>query len=132
TFKTLCLLNYVLMIRHDYDMTSSLRRGALQPQSRPIMRVEALVVNGLRRRGRPKLMWDERLKHDMKGLLLSEDMIFDINLPRVPFALVFTLGRDLLCFCFFYLGCPLGEDVTESAYENKPQVHLSQASPIHI
>nr|GEV03389.1 reverse transcriptase domain-containing protein [Tanacetum cinerariifolium] len=29
TFKTLCLLNYALMIRHDYDLTSSLRRGAL-------------------------------------------------------------------------------------------------------
>nr|GFB30808.1 hypothetical protein [Tanacetum cinerariifolium] len=29
-FKTLCLLNYALMIRHDYDITSSLRRGALQ------------------------------------------------------------------------------------------------------
>nr|GFA27925.1 hypothetical protein [Tanacetum cinerariifolium] len=27
---TLCLLNYTLMIRHDYDITSSLRRGALQ------------------------------------------------------------------------------------------------------
>nr|GFA20196.1 hypothetical protein [Tanacetum cinerariifolium] len=30
TFKTLCLLNYALMIRHDYDITSSLRRWALQ------------------------------------------------------------------------------------------------------
>nr|GEX32301.1 reverse transcriptase domain-containing protein [Tanacetum cinerariifolium] len=30
TFKTLCPLNYALMIRHDYDITSSLRRGALQ------------------------------------------------------------------------------------------------------
>nr|GEV33041.1 hypothetical protein [Tanacetum cinerariifolium] len=29
TFKTLCFLNYALMIRHDYDLTSSLRRGAL-------------------------------------------------------------------------------------------------------
>nr|GEV18084.1 zinc finger, CCHC-type, retrotransposon Gag domain protein [Tanacetum cinerariifolium] len=28
--KTLCLLNYALMKRHDYDITSSLRRGALQ------------------------------------------------------------------------------------------------------
>nr|GEZ82569.1 hypothetical protein [Tanacetum cinerariifolium] len=28
-FKILCLLNYALMIRHDYDITSSLRRGAL-------------------------------------------------------------------------------------------------------
>nr|GEV74088.1 hypothetical protein [Tanacetum cinerariifolium] len=27
-FKTLCLLNYALMKRHDYDITSSLRRGA--------------------------------------------------------------------------------------------------------
>nr|GEW09495.1 hypothetical protein [Tanacetum cinerariifolium] len=29
TFKTLCFLNYALMTRHDYDLTSSLRRGAL-------------------------------------------------------------------------------------------------------
>nr|GEX19836.1 hypothetical protein [Tanacetum cinerariifolium] len=29
-FKTLCLFNYALMIRQDYDITSSLRRGALQ------------------------------------------------------------------------------------------------------
>nr|GEW07555.1 hypothetical protein [Tanacetum cinerariifolium] len=35
TFKTLCLLNYALMIRHDYDITSSLRRGALQDESNP-------------------------------------------------------------------------------------------------
>nr|GFA29071.1 hypothetical protein [Tanacetum cinerariifolium] len=28
-FKTLCFLNYALMIRQDYDITSSLRRGAL-------------------------------------------------------------------------------------------------------
>nr|GEZ62576.1 integrase, catalytic region, zinc finger, CCHC-type, peptidase aspartic, catalytic [Tanacetum cinerariifolium] len=32
TFKTLCLLNYALMIRHDYDIMSSLQRGALQLQ----------------------------------------------------------------------------------------------------
>nr|GFB88920.1 hypothetical protein [Tanacetum cinerariifolium] len=29
-FKTLCFLNYALMIRQDYDITSYLRRGALQ------------------------------------------------------------------------------------------------------
>nr|GEY02805.1 hypothetical protein [Tanacetum cinerariifolium] len=29
-FKTLCFFNYALMIRQDYDITSSLRRGALQ------------------------------------------------------------------------------------------------------
>nr|GFA81177.1 hypothetical protein [Tanacetum cinerariifolium] len=29
-FKTLCFFNYALMLRQDYDITSSLRRGALQ------------------------------------------------------------------------------------------------------
>nr|GEV87036.1 zinc finger, CCHC-type, retrotransposon Gag domain protein [Tanacetum cinerariifolium] len=29
-FKTLCFFNYALMIHQDYDITSSLRRGALQ------------------------------------------------------------------------------------------------------
>nr|GEV49782.1 retrotransposon Gag domain, retroviral aspartyl protease [Tanacetum cinerariifolium] len=32
-FKTLCFVNYALMIRQDYDITSSLRRGALQKQT---------------------------------------------------------------------------------------------------
>nr|GEU77199.1 reverse transcriptase domain-containing protein [Tanacetum cinerariifolium] len=31
-FKTLCFFNYALILRQDYDITSSLRRGALQPQ----------------------------------------------------------------------------------------------------
>nr|GEV36568.1 retrotransposon protein, putative, Ty3-gypsy subclass [Tanacetum cinerariifolium] len=34
TFKTLCFLNYALMTRHDYDLTSSLRRRALHDTSR--------------------------------------------------------------------------------------------------
>nr|GEZ35101.1 zinc finger, CCHC-type, retrotransposon Gag domain protein [Tanacetum cinerariifolium] len=29
-FKTLCFVNYALILRQDYDITSSLRRGALQ------------------------------------------------------------------------------------------------------
>nr|GEX35039.1 hypothetical protein [Tanacetum cinerariifolium] len=33
-FKTLCFLNYALMIRQDYDITSSLRRGALHQSYR--------------------------------------------------------------------------------------------------
>nr|GEW34519.1 putative reverse transcriptase domain-containing protein [Tanacetum cinerariifolium] len=36
--ETLCLLNYALMIRHDYDITSSLRRGALQ-SSIPVLNI---------------------------------------------------------------------------------------------
>nr|GEX59555.1 methyltransferase-like protein 2 isoform X1 [Tanacetum cinerariifolium] len=50
-----------------------------RPQSTPVRRVEALVVDGLRRKGRPKLRWEDRMKHDMKELLLSEDMTFDRN-----------------------------------------------------
>ncbi|GJR34568.1 hypothetical protein Tco_1210252 [Tanacetum coccineum] len=50
-----------------------------RPQSSPVRRVEALVVDGLRRRGRPKLRWEDRVKHDMKELLLSEDMTSDRN-----------------------------------------------------
>ncbi|GKD81900.1 hypothetical protein Tco_1348739 [Tanacetum coccineum] len=50
-----------------------------RPQSAPVRRVESLVVDGLRRRGRPKLMWEDRVKHDIKELLLSEDMTSDRN-----------------------------------------------------
>ncbi|GJR60370.1 retrovirus-related pol polyprotein LINE-1 [Tanacetum coccineum] len=49
-----------------------------RPQYR---RVEPLTVNGARRRGRPKLRWEDRredrLKTDLKELLLSEDMTSD-------------------------------------------------------
>nr|GEU36975.1 ribonuclease H-like domain-containing protein [Tanacetum cinerariifolium] len=50
-----------------------------RPQSAPVRRVEALVVDGMRRRGRPKLRWEDRVKLDMKKLLLSEDMTSDKN-----------------------------------------------------
>nr|GEV46760.1 retrovirus-related Pol polyprotein from transposon TNT 1-94 [Tanacetum cinerariifolium] len=44
TLKTLCLLNYALMIRHDYDITSSLRRGALHLET-PKKDLEDLFQN---------------------------------------------------------------------------------------
>nr|GEY34254.1 hypothetical protein [Tanacetum cinerariifolium] len=50
-----------------------------RPQSAPVRRVKALVVDGLRRRGRLKLRWEDRVKLDMKELLLSEDMTSDRN-----------------------------------------------------
>nr|GEU99877.1 putative zinc finger, BED-type [Tanacetum cinerariifolium] len=50
-----------------------------RPQSARIRRVEALLVDGLRIRGRPKLRWEDRVKHDMKDLLLSEDVASDRN-----------------------------------------------------
>ncbi|GKF17818.1 hypothetical protein Tco_0062736, partial [Tanacetum coccineum] len=50
-----------------------------RPQTTPIRRVEALLIDGSRRRGRPKLRWEDRLKQDIKELLLSEDMTSDRN-----------------------------------------------------
>ncbi|GKG33959.1 hypothetical protein Tco_0434118, partial [Tanacetum coccineum] len=49
------------------------------PQSAPVRRVERLVVSGLRIRGRLKLRWEDRVKLEMKELLLSKDMTFDRN-----------------------------------------------------
>nr|GEZ93397.1 hypothetical protein [Tanacetum cinerariifolium] len=43
------------------------------------LRVKAMVVKGSRRKGRPKLKWEDRLKMDMKELCLSEDMTSDRN-----------------------------------------------------
>ncbi|GJW92432.1 putative cytochrome P450 [Tanacetum coccineum] len=50
-----------------------------RPHTFPVRRVEALLVDGLRRRGRPKHRWKDKLKQDMKELLLSEDMTLDRN-----------------------------------------------------
>jgi hypothetical protein len=36
-----------------------------------------LTVDSLRRMGRPKLRWEDKLKQDMKELLLSRDMTSD-------------------------------------------------------
>nr|GEV54242.1 retrovirus-related Pol polyprotein LINE-1 [Tanacetum cinerariifolium] len=56
-----------------------LRMIRRRPQSAPVRRVEALVVDIMRRRGRPKLRWEDKVKLDMKELLLSEDMTSDRN-----------------------------------------------------
>ncbi|GJV15561.1 retrovirus-related pol polyprotein LINE-1 [Tanacetum coccineum] len=68
------------------NIVNKMREGRLRwfghvkrrPQYR---RVEPLTVNGARRRGRPKLRWEDRredrLKTDLKELLLSEDMTSD-------------------------------------------------------
>ncbi|GKA98392.1 ataxia telangiectasia mutated family protein [Tanacetum coccineum] len=62
-----------------------------RPQSAPVRRVEALVVDCVRRRGRPKLRWEDRVKHDLKELILSEDMTSDRNEWRARISSVFIL-----------------------------------------
>ncbi|GJY54464.1 hypothetical protein Tco_0446128 [Tanacetum coccineum] len=53
-----------------------------RPKTAPVRRVEVMLVEGSRRRGRPKLRWEDRLKQDIKELLLSEDMTSDRNAWR--------------------------------------------------
>ncbi|KAD4584273.1 hypothetical protein E3N88_21874 [Mikania micrantha] len=46
-------------------------------QAAPVRKVEFLTVEGKRGRGRPRLTWDEQIRHDLTELHLSEDMIYD-------------------------------------------------------
>lgn len=72
------------------SIISKMREGRLRwfghvrrrPQTAPVRRVESLIVDGRRRRGRPKLRWEDRLKLDMEELHLSEDMTSDRNAWR--------------------------------------------------
>ncbi|GKD61815.1 hypothetical protein Tco_1299324 [Tanacetum coccineum] len=62
------------MLRWTYGKTL---RDMIPNGSAPVRRVEYLVVGGLRRRGRPKLRWEDRVKQDIKEILLSEDITSD-------------------------------------------------------
>ncbi|GKF60704.1 hypothetical protein Tco_0177490 [Tanacetum coccineum] len=45
-----------------------------RPQSAPVKRVESIIIDGARRRGRLMLKWVDRLKINLKELLLFDDM----------------------------------------------------------
>ncbi|GJW50259.1 retrovirus-related pol polyprotein LINE-1, partial [Tanacetum coccineum] len=78
-----------------------------RPQSTPVRRVEPLTVNGARRRGGPKLRWEDRLKTDLKELLLSEDMTSDRSFLalRLFAPLLSFFPVSVACLCFFLLYC---------------------------
>ncbi|GKF20207.1 hypothetical protein Tco_0068845, partial [Tanacetum coccineum] len=61
------------------DDKVDLRHVRRRSQSALVMRVESITVDGMIRKGRPKLMWEDKLKTDLKELLLCEDMTFDRN-----------------------------------------------------
>ncbi|GKG02940.1 hypothetical protein Tco_0310576, partial [Tanacetum coccineum] len=80
--------NRVFRVELDvYSIIDKMRKGRLRwfghvkrrPQTTSVRRVEALLVDDSRRGGRPKLRCEDRLKHDIKELLLSEDMTTDRN-----------------------------------------------------
>nr|GEW68194.1 hypothetical protein [Tanacetum cinerariifolium] len=58
---------------------AELRMLRRRPQSASVRRVEALIVDDLGRKGRPKPRWKDRMKLDMKELLLFKDMASDRN-----------------------------------------------------
>ncbi|GJZ12281.1 hypothetical protein Tco_0547511 [Tanacetum coccineum] len=72
----------MLDIDNETEENHKQKDAAVRESIEAVRRVEALFVDGLRRRGRPKLRWDDRLKQDMKDLLLSEDMTSDRNAWR--------------------------------------------------
>ncbi|GJW88533.1 hypothetical protein Tco_0163873 [Tanacetum coccineum] len=85
-----------------------------RPQSAPVRRVEALVVDGMRRRGRPKLRWEDRVKLDMKELLLSEDMTSDRNEWRARTSFACEWFACLVSFLLSLFGfCVLDSDRLE-------------------
>nr|GFA80172.1 putative methyltransferase family protein [Tanacetum cinerariifolium] len=80
--------NEVFKAKIDVDsIIDKMREGRLRwfghvkrrPKTAIVRRVEAMLVEGSRRRGRPKLRWEDRLKQGMNELLLSEDMTSDRN-----------------------------------------------------
>nr|GEU68142.1 retrovirus-related Pol polyprotein LINE-1 [Tanacetum cinerariifolium] len=89
-----------------------LRMLRRRPHSAPVRRVEALVFDGLRRRGKPKLRWEDIVKHDMKELLLSNDMTSDRNEWRARISLgdskvvrllhFFNRRKKVIPFMFLY------------------------------
>nr|GEU75631.1 putative cytochrome P450 [Tanacetum cinerariifolium] len=53
-----------------------------RPQTVTVRNVEAMLVDSSRRRVKPILRWEDRLKQNMKEFLLSEDMTSDRNAWR--------------------------------------------------
>nr|GEU45868.1 protein transport protein SEC24-like CEF [Tanacetum cinerariifolium] len=94
------LLNYG-QVRMLHTIVNKMSEGRLRwfgharrrPQSTPVRRVEDLVVDCMRRIGRPKLRWEDKVKLDMKELLLSEDMVSDRNEWRAKISLGDRLER---------------------------------------
>nr|GEY38319.1 hypothetical protein [Tanacetum cinerariifolium] len=81
---------------NEVTIVNKMREGRLRwfghvkrrPQSAPVRRVESLTVDEARRKGRPKLRWEDRLKTDLKEMLLSEDLTSDRNAWRTRIRVV--------------------------------------------
>ncbi|GJU67654.1 hypothetical protein Tco_1253913 [Tanacetum coccineum] len=68
-----------------------------RPQSSPVRRVKVLTVDVARIRGRPKLRWEDKLKTDLKEMLLSEDMTCDRSAWRSRIRVILSAFCAALC-----------------------------------
>ncbi|GJR28853.1 retrovirus-related pol polyprotein LINE-1 [Tanacetum coccineum] len=75
-----------------------------RPQSSPVRRVEALVVDGLRRRGRPKLRLDRWARIRLEGFMEGVEGLVSFGLPFVCLVLY---GLCVLVSCLCFLLCLL-------------------------
>ncbi|GKA70278.1 ataxia telangiectasia mutated family protein [Tanacetum coccineum] len=70
-------------------------------------KADSIIVDGARKRGRPKLRWEDRLKIDLKELVLSEDMTSDRNSWRTRIRVflfpAFSFLADVLLLLFSVL-----------------------------
>nr|GEX56522.1 putative reverse transcriptase domain-containing protein [Tanacetum cinerariifolium] len=87
-----------------------------RPQSILVRRVEALVVEGLRRRDRSKLRSEDRVKHDINGLLLSEDMTSDRNKWRARIRLGMLGSLGTMCCLLLFLSLSRRSTWKQSPY----------------
>nr|GEU55904.1 hypothetical protein [Tanacetum cinerariifolium] len=74
-----------------------------RPRNASVRGVEAMEVEGSRRRGRPKLRREDGLKMDMNELFLSEDMTSDRSVPPLGLLLVFLCSACASFLCFYRL-----------------------------
>ena len=71
----------------------------------PVWRVESIIVEGKKSRGRPKRTWDEQRKVDLHELNLSEGLTTDVLLDYLLMFLPSCVSRFFIIsfFCFLYL-----------------------------
>nr|GEY46102.1 putative ribonuclease H-like domain-containing protein [Tanacetum cinerariifolium] len=72
-FKTLCFFNYALILRQDYDITSSLRRGALQKKYGIFISQEKYVAEILKKFRFTEVKTASTPMETQKPLLKDED-----------------------------------------------------------
>ncbi|GJY99025.1 retrovirus-related pol polyprotein LINE-1 [Tanacetum coccineum] len=96
-----------------------------RPQNAPVRKVEAMLVEGSRRRDRPKLRWEDRLTQDMMELFLSVDMTSDRNAWRDRIRISgWGLLRGSILSSLVYLSAPVSAPAPTPAPSMADEIDL--------